>query len=662
MQSLLKTTIKDEISALKGTIYEAQTMLHIQNIAANLNSNFGMRPYQIEAFGRFIYYMDHNAASPRHILFQMATGSGKTLIMAGIMLELYTRGYHNFIFVVNSTNIIEKTKDNFLNGLSSKYLFDRVITIHQQKVKITEVEHFDQSSTDINILFTTVQGLHAKLNTPRENTVTFQDLEGRKIAILSDEAHHINADTKKRITSHNAEDERESWENTMETIHSLDDQNILVEFTATMDLSHPEIAKKYQDKLLFDYALRSFRNDGYSKEVEVLQSSGTAFERTLSAIILSHYRQIIFEEHEVIAKPVILLKSKTIKESQAFYDLYTDEIAHLNAKHLERIKKNAEGNILGAAFHYFALKGITNEQLATEIKLSFDQEVCMIVNSKNDSQDKQLLLNSLEDETNPYRLIFTVDKLNEGWDVLNLFDIVRLYDSKSSDHKSGKISPTTMSEAQLIGRGARYFPFAIEEDQPLYRRKYDNNPQHPLRLCEQMYYHATYNPAYISELGAALIEIGIKQNPNDKAAIRKPFLTEKRKSNIPNAIDPASIFNPITIKGLNQKMIESNLLTAAFVPLVSATISLSINLSDINASVIRKALRLNSFYHFDALQSFFPQLRSIDEFINSKSYLAAVVLSIESSAPETELLQSIDNQLQLAVQALSVCEQRINKQ
>ena len=52
---------------------------------------------------------------PLHLLFNMATGSGKTLIMAGLILYLYEKGYRNFLFFVNSTNIIEKTKDNFLN-------------------------------------------------------------------------------------------------------------------------------------------------------------------------------------------------------------------------------------------------------------------------------------------------------------------------------------------------------------------------------------------------------------------------------------------------------------------------------------------------------------------------------------------------------------------
>ena len=89
----------------------------------NLNPAFELRPYQDEAFARFFHCLDNpfpGKEKPLHFLFNMATGSGKTLIMAGLILYLYEKGYRNFLFFVNSTNIIEKTKDNFLNPLSSK--------------------------------------------------------------------------------------------------------------------------------------------------------------------------------------------------------------------------------------------------------------------------------------------------------------------------------------------------------------------------------------------------------------------------------------------------------------------------------------------------------------------------------------------------------------
>jgi len=92
----------------------------------NLNPRFELRPYQEEAFVRFFHCLNNDFPGkdwPLHFLFNMATGSGKTLIMAGLILYLYDKGYRNFLFFVNSTNIIEKTRDNFLNHLSSKFLF-----------------------------------------------------------------------------------------------------------------------------------------------------------------------------------------------------------------------------------------------------------------------------------------------------------------------------------------------------------------------------------------------------------------------------------------------------------------------------------------------------------------------------------------------------------
>jgi len=170
-------------------------------IVKNLNPNFPLREYQKEAIIRFGYYIEGYAKRlmPSQLLFHMATGSGKTLIMASQILYLYEKGFRNFIFFVNSSNIIEKTKDNFLNPLSSKYLFAEKLKFGEKEVQIKQVDSFEAvNMNDINILFTTIQGLHSSLNFPRENAVTFEDFKDRKIVLLSDEAHHINTLTKSK--------------------------------------------------------------------------------------------------------------------------------------------------------------------------------------------------------------------------------------------------------------------------------------------------------------------------------------------------------------------------------------------------------------------------------------------------------------------------------
>ncbi len=211
----------------------------------------------------------------------MATGSGKTLIMAGLIIYLYSLGYRNFLFFVNNTNIIEKTKNNFLNPLSIKYLFSEVLSIEDKRIEIKEVDNFQATNPDnINISFSTIQGLHSHLNNPRENSLTYEDFEDKKIVLLSDEAHHINVAAKsgKKLTK--AEQENITcWEGTVNRIFNANEENILLEFTATVDLSIPEIEEKYKDKIIFDYSLKQFRNDGYSKEVKVLQADLEPIER-----------------------------------------------------------------------------------------------------------------------------------------------------------------------------------------------------------------------------------------------------------------------------------------------------------------------------------------------------------------------------------------------
>lgn len=111
-----------------------------------------------------------------------------------------------------------------------------------------------------------------------------------------------------------------------------------------------------------------------------------------------------------------------------------------------------------------------------------------------------------------------MDKLNEGWGVLNLFDIVRLYDIR--DARAGKPGKTTMAEAQLIGRGARYCPFRVSEEQAYYSRKFDDDIRNELRICEELYYHSAYNPRYIQELNTALEAMGIKAKQKVERSIR----------------------------------------------------------------------------------------------------------------------------------------------
>jgi type III restriction enzyme len=226
------------------------------------NLAHAIRPYQEEAFKRFVYLLNEDFEEkpdrPLHLLYNMATGSGKTLVMAGLMLYLYERGYRNFLFFVNSNNIIKKTRDNFLNAQSSKYLFRSKIAIGGKEVYLKETNTFESAdSQNINIKFTTIQQLHLDLNNTKENSLTYEDFKNKKIVLIADEAHHLSSASK------SSSDLFGSWEGTVVEILKQSFDNILLEFTATLDYSNKEIISKYQNKVIIKYDLAQFRKDKY---------------------------------------------------------------------------------------------------------------------------------------------------------------------------------------------------------------------------------------------------------------------------------------------------------------------------------------------------------------------------------------------------------------
>mgnify|MGYP000362640150 FL=1 len=651
-------TLEQKISAgISMGFIPIEVKPHIIN---NLNPKFALRPYQNEAFSRFNFALnqDNQRKKPTQLLFHMATGSGKTLIMAGVILDLYEQGYRNFIFFVNSSNIIEKTKDNFLNSLSSKYLFNETLSIADKQITIKEVDNFETANQeDINIVFSTIQGLHSRLNTPKENALTYEDFEDKKIVLLSDEAHHINAETKKGKKTKDELESILSWEGTVNKIFNSNSDNLLLEFTATADIEHPEVKKKYNDKLLFDYPLKQFRKDKYSKEVQLLQAELNQFERALQAVVLNQYRRKVFEKNKINIKPVMLLKSKTIGESKSFFTEFVDGINNLTPVTLNKIRSNATNPIIEKIFNYFDTQNITISNLILELKGDFSEDKCISVNSKDDSVEKQLIVNSLEDIDNEYRAIFAVDKLNEGWDVLNLFDIVRLYNTRDADHKSGKVGKTTMSEAQLIGRGARYCPFKLDDTQPLFQRKYDDDIENELRICEELYYHSAHNPKYISELNKALEQIGMKsiKTVQKRLYVKDSFKDTDMFKNGVLYLNRQTVYDRLDIleldKSIKDKIYNKKFLTGFSSVSKVFSNDLQMNVQKANQihsiknfafHIQRKALNKLPFYRFNNLQKYFPHLKSVSEFLTSDKYALNIKVQLEGTI---EQVQSPSNEM-----------------
>lgn len=607
-------------------------------IESGLSENIFLRDYQKEAFQYFITYVENEELSKNkqiHTLFHMATGSGKTVIMAGLILYLYTKGYRNFLFFVNQTNILEKTKENFLNALSNKYLFSKEIEYLGDKVKIKEVDNFmglNRLSNDINICFTTTQKLHLDLFAPKENSLTYKDFEDQKIVFISDESHHVNTMTKKLTKDEEAD--KNSWEYSVMKAFDKNKDHILLEFTATADIKDTNVRAKYLDKLIYNYPLFNFRQSGYTKDFQNFATNSTLWERALMAMVMSEYRKYLFSDAGVNIKPVILFKSQRIEDSENFYDEFFEKLKSLSITDLE-VLYNAEIKELSSALDYFKEKDQSLVLLVNSLKDGFTKDKSIIMNgSADNTTEQQLQVNSLEDKDNPIRFIFAVDMLNEGWDVLNLFDIVRLYDTRQSGRK---ISSYTIKEAQLIGRGARYCPFKVDESQERFKRKYDYDLDNPNRILETMYFHSRDDSKYISELRRALVATGLQ----DEAPIKLSY--ELKSSFLDSDLyKKGFVFsNSRIVKSRDSvKELEDSKKYAVFNYTISDTKgginalygtnnessnvkmkSISYRFKDINFNILSGAAECYSTLRFSVLKEKYPRLKTTREFLTSENYL-----------------------------------------
>ena len=624
---------KLDVSREIGAIKEIPNFLK-----QGLSKRIELREYQKEAFENFITYFENeklNKNKQIHTLFHMATGSGKTVIMAGLILYLYEKGYRNFLFFVNQTNILEKTKDNFINVLSNKYLFNEDLNYLGEKVKINVVDNFQREifkNNNINICFTTIQKLHLDLFENKENAMTGDDFENNKVVFISDESHHVNTFTKNRTKEE--KEIQKSWETSIMNAFYSNKNSILLEFTATADLKDKNVEEKYRDKIIYNYPLKNFRESGYTKDFVNFSINTDTWKRTLIALILSEYRRFLFSDCGQNIKPVIMLKSKVIKESRSFYDEFFEKINKLDNSDFENLPK--EDKYLKKALDYFRDKdkNKTFEFLKESIRDSFIEEKAIIINGNEDNNvEKQLLLNSLEDKKNNKRIIFAVDMLNEGWDVLNLFDIVRLYDTRSS-------AKYTITEAQLIGRGARYCPFLVNEEQEKFKRKYDSDLDNKYRILETMFFHSIDDSKYISELKKALIEIGLQE----KNLIERKYILKDEFKNT-DFYNHGYVFSNSRIEKTRENIYETeeDLKYKTFYPKsknknakienlidnknekISDNIEIKkIKLSEIDYNILSGTAIYFNELKFNFLKEKYPNLKTLKEFLTGENYLGNI--------------------------------------
>lgn len=612
-----------------------------------------LRPYQAHALFNLNYTQTRKYQPNHQFLFNMATGSGKTDVMAASMLYLYAeRGYQEFLFVSNTNTIVKKTRENFINTTSNKFLFQSLIEIDGERIEIKEVDRYPANPRkgEIYVKLTTIQSLSNELGAYRENGLTFDDLSNHKLVILADEAHHFNVTTR---TSAKGK-ENQSWEDLLDRIRTANEANLQLEFTATIDVDKKAIYEKYRDKIVYRYNLNEFMQDGYSKRVMRLQSgsNGNAEndrEKMINVVLLSQFRKHVAKSAGIENfKPVIMFKANKVAFSKEARDEFLELIANLDVETLRDFLvshlKTTKSRTLTRVYTYWMGQDLAD--VISELKKEFTPLSTL---HANDTAREGLLgnnfdkLNSLEDEDNPIRTVFAVAKLTEGWDVLNLYDIVRIGEQSIT-------ATQTNAEAQLVGRGARYNPFKYQGAKS-YQRRFDNVPEDDdKQYLEVLHYHTINDNKYIDNLVKSMDKLNlITENDSEEyatftATLKSNFRNSKAYNygNLyQNRVEEVSqeAFSRLGGYGFSKHEIVYDIINST----VEQDYQSNERTEEVEVSrvtianfatgegqrLLKTAMARNPFFRYAKMKPYMPMLKSLDEFRTSDKWLGDVVVKAD---------------------------------
>ncbi|MCT0044825.1 MAG: DEAD/DEAH box helicase family protein [Lactococcus lactis] len=607
------------------------------------NMKHELRPYQVNAL-RYLHLSQDEADLPnferKQLLFHMATGSGKTDLMAASILYMYKEhGFTNFMFLVNSNGVLAKTRENLINPNSSKYLFSDKIVIDNEVIHMEQVMTFPKTKAKntIYLKLTSVQSLYNDLTTVRENAVTLSDFSKEKMVILADEAHHYSSNTK------SADRQGKSWEDKIDAVRNAHPENIQLEFTATVETDKAEIYEKYKNKIIFKYDLAEFQRDRYSKKIFRIDANNDDEAKMLNAVLLSQFRKFIAGNMGISGfKPVILFKSNSIKISNVAEEKFIALIENLSVESLLEFL-NKQGKLTNSATLETVYKYFSKEPAGKilEIQRDFVRENIINANDKDFlTAENAKALNTLESPDNPYRVVFAVAKLSEGWDVLNLYDIVRISEGASTT------VTTTTQEAQLIGRGARYFPFEFEGEKAYQRRFDDVNWEAGSRvLLESLHYHTINEKAYIENLRKSLEKMDLQVEDDVafevfEAKLKAGFKRSKtyREGQLyynKTEVVGDNVYQSLSDYGMTNKNVEIEFdrgtversYDSATLEFGTKNLYFPLNKEQI---ILKKAFARNPFWHFSQLKKWLPNLESISDLFGS-SWFGEIKLAVKTT-------------------------------
>ncbi len=454
---------------------------------------FALRPYQIEALSAFQLFWkngfdsrslkqktiqeaktDNDKVVQWHkVGFEMATGSGKTLLMGAVIMDLWQRGHKDFLILTPNTILFDKTVENFTPRAVKSIFGDgwnltyNLVTGNSYRDKTCNYE----KDRNISFYVFNMQKFYDKaassgqkegedtmkgvpyVRRPLEDslwrdksgnhTISFVEfLRDRRPVIISDEAHHYQ--------------QKKTTEAILDFLPS-----VVLEFTATS--IEKGGSESFGQDNLYKYPMQRYINEGYGKRIFAV-GCGTGDEKPTDEVTDSDKQKLIWGmlihllKRESLAavnapvkKTMLLTKARSIKHADAV-DSYLNNWPDSAPGELddvwEQVKR--EGTDIAKIVRQYTPK---NKPELVKKLLQIAKSVFTIHSENKSEEEVWTDYKSLDD--NKAEIVNQVRIFTEGVDYDNFYTIVVLGDT---------VEKVGLAAAQLIGRGLRLYKEKREFD------------------------------------------------------------------------------------------------------------------------------------------------------------------------------------------------------
>jgi superfamily II DNA or RNA helicase len=399
--------------------------------------------------------------------FEMATGSGKTMLMGAAVYYLNQhQGIQNFLIITpSSTEIYKKTIRNFQKGTRETVWHQNVpfnfnlITGNNYK----DTKDLYYSETDANIFVFNIDkfGTNATLTKKEwegsiwkdnnDNTISLLEyLSQNDLVIITDEAHHAQSKKANSI---------------IKAFKPL----AVLEYTATAVETERNEKKKNQT-IVYKYDIKQFLEDKYGKLVRVLALPGEKHKtkgKKTSLSEIEKYKLLTFFLVHLLKKKALHYDIKTqnlkaigfvkVKNEIAYSEIVEDYIKSEIARDVGSLdvileKSKLEDTETTNLIYEMYQQDYNSDISLLQAEIAKSAKTAILLHSKSDKiinrQFDHILSNEVE-------IVIFIDMLNEGIDMPNIYTMVVINDNPTEFKTSVK---------QIVGRGVRLNKFQRDYD------------------------------------------------------------------------------------------------------------------------------------------------------------------------------------------------------